>query len=108
MLRGYDVDGTLTTGLTPIEPYVIISGRTFGEYNDYIKFLATKAPVYIRGTGEYGDRNDAGMFKANMINMLGISEFYEDDPVQIQIIIANTTAKCSVYQVFPDSSVSKV
>ena len=37
ILRGYDLDGTLTTGLTPINPYVVISGRTFQEYNELTK-----------------------------------------------------------------------
>ena len=56
------------------------------EWNDVVKKLANKAPVYIRGTGKYGDQYHAGKFKADMINMLGINEFYEDDPIQINII----------------------
>jgi hypothetical protein len=96
MLRGYDIDGVLTIGIQPIEPYVIVSGRTFSEYNDFAKKLATSAPLYIRGVGQYGDREDAGKFKAKMINFLGIREFYEDDPVQLNIIKAECP-NCLVY-----------
>lgn len=106
MLRGYDIDGTLTTGLKPIEPYVVISGRTFSEYNDVTKKLARDAPVYIRGCGKYGDQASAARFKGDMINMLGVEEYYEDDPVQINIIKALTN--CRIFQVFPDGSTNQV
>src|SRR4051794_17004593 len=103
ILRGYDIDGTLTTGIKPQEPYVIISGRVFAEYNDYVKQLANKAPVYIRGSGKYGDRIHAGTFKSNMINILGVQEFYEDDDVQINII-QQGSPNCKVIKVFPDGT----
>lgn len=93
MLRGYDIDGTLTTGLKPIMPYVVISGRTFKEYDEITKKLAQEAPVYIRGKGNMGDREEAGKFKALMINLLGVEEFYEDDPMQIDIIQKLCTCK---------------
>lgn len=88
-MRGYDIDGVLTVGIELEYPCVIISGRTFGEYNDVAKQAAQKAPVYIRGTGQECDGNHAGEFKAQMINILGVTEFYEDDPIQIKIIKKN-------------------
>lgn len=106
-LRGYDIDGTLTTGLTPIKPFVIISGRTFAEYNETTKKLAQDAPVYIRGSGRYGDQQHAGEFKAHMINLLGVEEFYEDDQVQIDIIRKSCT-KCRIKKVKGDGSLEDV
>lgn len=85
-LRGYDIDGVLTSGIQPIGDFVVISGRTFAEYDDFAKKAAQLAPVYIRGSGQYGDRVDAGNFKALTINRLGVTDFFEDDPVQIEII----------------------
>jgi 2-phospho-L-lactate transferase/gluconeogenesis factor (CofD/UPF0052 family) len=85
-LYGYDIDGVLTAGVEPKEPYVVISGRTFAEYDNFVKLLATTAPVYIRGSGAYGDHIAAGHFKAEMINKLGVTEFHEDRPEQIEII----------------------
>lgn len=79
--------------------YVVISARTFSEYNKTCKDLAQDAPVYIRGTGNYGDRQDGGRFKASMINLLGVQEFYEDDPVQIRII-AKLAPDCRIFRVF--------
>jgi hypothetical protein len=84
-LIGYDIDGTLT-GKEDLSGCVVISGRTFGEYDDLCKALAQRCPVYIRGVGAYGDRQHAGLFKAVMIANLGVTEFYEDDSVQADLI----------------------
>src|SRR5437868_15452535 len=106
-LRGYDIDGTLTTSLKPIKPYVVISGRTLEEYNGLAKQLAAEVPVYIRGTGKLGDAVHAGSFKARMINILGIKEFYEDDDTQIQVI-RRDSPWCKIMKVSPDGSYKEV
>ena len=93
-LKGYDIDGVLTAGVNPMGNYVVISGRTFAEYDDFAKRAASLAPVYIRGVGAFGDRGHTGSFKASMINLLGVTEFHEDD-VQIEIIRNNCT-NCKV------------
>jgi hypothetical protein len=86
MLTGYDIDGVLTAGFTPTGDDVVISGRTFSEYDETAKAAAQICPVYIRGAGKYGDREHAGTFKALMIQHLGVERFYEDDPLQVGII----------------------
>ncbi len=99
-LRGYDIDGVLTAGVEPIAPFVVVSGRTFSEYDEYARRAATIAPVYIRGSGAYGDRAHAGRFKAQIVSMLGIDEFYEDDPVQADLIEA-ANPNCRVVRITP-------
>ncbi len=91
---GYDIDGTLT-GKEDLSGCVVISGRTFAEYDSTVMMLAQKVPVYIRGVGAYGDRAHAGLFKANMINWLGLTEYHEDDPMQAEII-RQECPKCTV------------
>lgn len=86
-MNGYDIDGVLSSGLEPKGDFVIISGRTFAEYDQLCQDLAKKAPLYIRGSGKFGDREDAGRFKAMMIKHLGVSHYYEDDQVQARIIM---------------------
>jgi hypothetical protein len=87
-MTGYDIDGVLTKGIE-IEPNsVVISGRTWAEYDDTAKQLAQKCPVYIRGTGTYGSAEAAGQFKALMIKLLGVTKYYEDDPYQVDLILA--------------------
>jgi hypothetical protein len=86
VLTGYDIDGVLTAGFTPSGHDVVISGRTFAEYDETAKAAAQICPVYIRGVGTYGDRSHAGTFKAAMINTLGVTRFYEDDRFQADII----------------------
>lgn len=82
---GYDIDGTLT-GQESLGGCVVISGRTFAEYDETCKRLAQRCPVYIRGVGAYGDQNAAGLFKAQICRMLNVTDYYEDDPVQAQLI----------------------
>lgn len=94
-LYGYDIDGVLSENIHVKFPYIIISGRTFKEYDNFVKQLAQTVPVYIRGIGEYGDRQHAGEFKSKIINLMGVDEYYEDDPLQADIIKANCK-KCKV------------
>lgn len=86
MLYGYDIDGVITKGITINHPCVVISGRTFSEYDELCSRLSNEYPLYIRWKGKYGDAKEAGEFKAMMINYLGIEEFYEDDLIQASII----------------------
>jgi hypothetical protein len=85
-MTGYDIDGVLTAGYVPQPGDVVISGRTFAEYDDTAKRAAQICPVYIRGSGRFGDDIDAGIFKANIISHLGVTRFYEDSAAQIAII----------------------
>jgi hypothetical protein len=97
---GYDIDGVLTRAdqFWDLRGAVVISGRTFAEYDDTAKRAAQMCPVYIRGAGTFGDQKHAGEFKAETINRLGVTRFYEDDPVQIAIIRA-CCPDCEVVQV---------
>lgn len=99
-LNGYDIDGVLTAGLVPEEPWVVISGRTLAEYDEFARSLAQQAPVYIRCSGLYGDATAAAWFKATMVNVLGVTTFYEDDPFQAQVIAENAV-RCQVVLVSP-------
>lgn len=94
---GYDIDGVLTKQKLPDDCDVVISGRTLAEYDQTCRNLACRVPVYIRGSGNYGNREAAGRFKSMMINHLGVKVFYEDDPVQIKIIQEKTN--CEVRKV---------
>lgn len=97
---GYDIDGVLTrTDKTwDLTDAVVISGRTFAEYEGAAKQAAQYCPVYIRGVGAYGDRTHAGEFKAETIQRLGVTKFYEDDPLQAAIIQA-ACPECEVIEV---------
>ena len=107
ILRGYDIDGVLTANIKPIEPFVVISGRTLSEYNSFAKTAASIAPVYIRCIGAVGDRKEAANFKAMMINYLKVQEFYEDDQVQIDII-KQRCPNCKIWKVLADGSFANI
>lgn len=94
-LIGYDIDGVLSHGIIPEGNYVIVSGRTLAEYDDFVKSLAQKAPVYIRCSGNFGDRKAAGLWKASIIKLLNITKFYEDDALQ-SFLIQKENPNCNV------------
>ena len=89
-LRGYDVDGVLVPRkVQPIGRYVVITGRK--ESKDRartISEIGDAAPIYLRpdSMGADGDAVAAGNWKAQKINELGVTEFYEDDETQAAII----------------------
>lgn len=80
-----DLDGVFGRQLDPA-PSVVISGRTWSEYDLVARTVAQQMPLYIRGQGVYGDRMAAAKFKAKMIELLGVTRFYEDDELQISVI----------------------
>jgi len=107
ILRAYDFEA-LSTGLSPQgNNFVIVSGRTRQEYAADIQSWATRFPVYIRHVGAPGDREHAGIFKAQMIHWLGIQEFYEDDDVQINLI-RRLAPQCKLFKVFNRDHVQQV
>ncbi len=94
-MNGYDIDGTLTAGIVPKEPYVVISGRTWKEWDSSVSW---HVPVAIRGVGVYGDPNDAADFKIKMINLWQVTDYYEDDIYQAALI-SNACPNCTVHLV---------
>lgn len=96
-MTGYDLDGVLTKGgFLPVEPFVIISGRTFQEYDHVCQSWARLAPLYIRGIGEYGDHVAAALFKSKIIKMLKLARFYEDNEVQARILQEEVGSFCDI------------
>ena len=99
VLVGYDLDGTLVPEgrNDPLEDpplgSVVITGRTWDGYDDLVKRVAAIVPVYIRGFGDHDDNLAIGMFKAKMINLLGVSVYYDNNPVIIKILRANCSAE---------------
>lgn len=86
-MRGYDIDGVLIPGkVVPQAPYVVISGRLHSEFQVTVDALGAFHPVYLRPYGEYGDTLLAARWKAEMIQRLGVTEFWEDDMQQIGIM----------------------
>jgi hypothetical protein len=97
-LFGYDYDHVLTAGIVPQSPYIVITGRTFLEYDDGLKKLAQEVPVYLRGVGPIGNHLSAGLFKSDIIKWMNVTTFYEDNDEEIAIIRRNCP-RCEVVKV---------
>jgi hypothetical protein len=98
-IRGYDIDGVLVPRkVNPVSPYVVISCRRETFLAATIEQIGDAMPIYLRTFGADGDREAAGNWKAGKINELGVTEFYEDDPVQAAIISRNCP-RCRVVMV---------
>lgn len=85
-MNGYDIDGVLTKGIIPKEPFVIISGRTWSETDLPIPYRDKAWGIALRGRGIKGDSLDSAIFKSTMIHLWQVLHFYEDDPIQINYL----------------------
>lgn len=90
-MTGWDFDGVLTTGrYHPEFDDVIITGNTRGMFPHVIKEmrrLNIACPVYFNPYDWAANNNEAvALWKVEMITKLQCEYFYEDDPVQFQII----------------------
>lgn len=99
-MRGYDIDGVLVPRkVEPIHPYIVISGRRLHEWPKTLADLGgSPSAVYLRPFGRDGDHEAAGAWKAMMINLAGVTEFWEDTPRQAEIIRERCPA-CLVHMV---------
>lgn len=99
-LIGYDCDGVLIPlKVSVADRFVIISGRLCDEWSRTITEVGRFGmPVYLRPYGVYGDIEAAGRWKSEMINALGVTTFFEDNPRQAEIIRASCSS-CSVVMV---------
>lgn len=91
-MNGYDCDGVLVPRrVVPVHPFIVISGRKIHEWRRTLAELTAAIgehppAVYLRPTGRDGDPTSAGIWKAAVINLAGVTVFFEDDPTQAAII----------------------
>jgi len=90
MLHGFDIDGVITADVKPNEDGVVITGRSYEEAAETYKMLRDRGifnAVFFNNV-PYGGKTleNSARHKANTINALGLSKFYEDDPRQHAII----------------------
>ena len=110
-MRGFDYDGVITKGMLPGTNDVIITGRCPEDvertYSDMesrgIKFRTVYfMPPKFKQRGTIEGRENTGRWKALMIELLELSEFFEDDSVQFKTIVEeckNKQIKCEVKKV---------
>ncbi len=109
MSKGYDYDGVITTGrFKPIEGDCIITGRTWlsveRTYRDMTERGFPSIPVYfmppswkeIRG---HEGLVETGRWKALMIDVTEVDEFFEDDPTQYQSILDYIKGKAKITKI---------
>jgi hypothetical protein len=93
-IAGYDYDGVWTDGYQD-KNGIIITGRSYEDYpriHAEMKKISNYAvPIYFNPakTADTNQQN-SGDWKAEMISKLGITDFWEDDPKQVEIIKLKT------------------
>lgn len=91
-MNGYDIDGVLVPQkVQPQHPCVVISGRHISEIKKTreqldIVFNGNAPQIYLRPFGGAGDHRSAGIWKATIINLARVTEFWEDTEEQAAII----------------------
>lgn len=109
-MKGYDIDGVITAGIVPERNAVIVTGRSYEQSAETYAMLRARgihnavffSPMFFH------ERNlsQSGKWKAFVIGLLGITEFYEDSEEQALEILAET--HCLVYRVMPDGTVNGI
>ena len=93
MLKGYDIDGVITTGIVPESDAVIITGRSREEAPETYDMLHKRGifnAIYFNAVlFENKTRENSGFWKSFMINYLNVESFYEDEELQADIIRRN-------------------
>lgn len=103
-MRAFDFDGVITEGFHPTADDIIITGRAIDEYRhvtNYLKALVIPiVPIYFnpvlydkRGDKTVAARQHSGNHKANTLltllnNEVPVEVFFEDDPLQAEIMEA--------------------
>ena len=101
LLNGYDIDGTLTAGVVPQEPYIVITGRGPDEDDAYVETLRQNAQVFMRPASWPATSEGKGEFKSVIISVMGVTHFWENDPIQVDIIRADTSAQVTLVPATP-------
>jgi len=103
MLHGFDIDGVITLGVMPTADGVVITGRSYETAPETYKMLRDKGifnAVYFNPVPHGGTTlENSGRHKAEMINKLGVSTFYEDDIRQYDVIKANVDGDVTLHLV---------
>lgn len=88
MLRGYDFDGVLNPrNVEPIKPYVVITSRRIDQWELVRDIAGVDAPIYLNPyPKDLHGGVECGIWKGEMIQRLGIEEFYEDQQWMADII----------------------
>ena len=89
-MNGYDIDGVLTAGIIPVEPFIVVTGRPvtrFKETKDWLdKTFPNYLALYIRPAFSDNDVKRAGLWKAMVIQSAKLDAFYEDEEYQFNTI----------------------
>lgn len=92
-MNGYDIDGVLTAGIIPVEPFIVVTGRPvtrFKETKDWLdKTFPRYIALYIRPTLADGDVEAAADWKSCIIHCANLANFYEDEERQCARILTN-------------------
>lgn len=94
VLSGYDYDGVWNNGYQDKDG-IIITGRSYEDYHtthqELKKTSNYEVPIYFNpAKKDDTNQQNSGDWKAEMISKLGITDFWEDDPQQIEIIKLKT------------------
>lgn len=89
-MNGFDLDGVVSLGIHPGPDDVIITGRSFEQAKETYAFLHARSifnAVYFNPIN-YVDRSreKSGAWKAFILNTIKVDRYFEDDPVQLEII----------------------
>ncbi|KKK60335.1 hypothetical protein LCGC14_3025400 [marine sediment metagenome] len=108
-MKGYDYDGVITNNILPSPGDVIITGRSCTEgvertYLDMKRRGIQNIAVYFmphnwKGLPKLAGLIRTGQWKAHMIDILELEEFFEDEPTQYKSILEHLKGNTKITKV---------
>lgn len=97
--KAYDYDGVVTKGIKPERGAPIITGRSFEELSKIDGKTKASHPIYLNPiTLNQKNLRREAEWKAKMINILRIEEYYEDIP-EIIVKLKKLCPKCNIVKI---------
>jgi mannose-6-phosphate isomerase-like protein (cupin superfamily) len=99
LFKAYDYDGVITKGIKPDSYSPIITSRTIDEVDKIDEETRKNHPIYFNPIGLNEKSLDKEVeWKAKMINLLGVEEFYENN-VEVVSRLLSLCPKCHIVNV---------
>ena len=99
LLKAYDYDGVVTTGIKIDKGAPIITSRTIDEIEKVDEKIRKNHPIYFSPIGLNAKTLKKEIeWKSKMINLLGVEEYFEDKP-EVIIKLKKLCKKCHIIKI---------
>ena len=110
-MNGFDLDGVISIGLYPGKDDIIITGRSYEESEETIKYLERKGIhneiFFNKVKFDEKTRKNSALHKVNILKKYSINTFFEDDEIQYGTIKGKMKKDINLVLISHDNLINK-